>query len=196
MVEIKTEETLIEIALKIAKQKKGCLLVIMKSKFKYAPLLGEDVKPFNIMENKRRLEALALLDGACIITPEGLCEGYAINILNVKMFKGYGTRHCAAYTASLEGNTSILASEEDNKVRIFKEGKMIMQIDPTGKEDVSIKAHKAVNIMESIGIGTLATVGITMLAPAVGLTLGTGIVVFGSIHFITKILNNFRRIIK
>ena len=190
------EETLIEIALKIAKQKKGRLLVIMKSKFKYAPLLGEDIKPFSIFDNKRRLEALALLDGACIINQEGFCEGYAINILNVKMFKGYGTRHCAAYTASLEGNTSILASEEDNKVRIFKEGKMIMQIDPYGKEEASVKARYAVNIMESIGIGTVATVGITMLAPAIGITLGAGVIVFGTIHFMSRILNNLKNNIR
>src|SRR3989344_5736425 len=87
----------------------------------------------NMLENQRRLEALALLDGACIVDKNGSLIAYSAKIINTKVFKGFGTRHSAAYTASLNKNVAILASEEDRKIRIFKNGKLIMQIDPMEK---------------------------------------------------------------
>ena len=183
----KIEKLLIEIAIKIAKQEKGCLLILQRENLKYEKLIAQDVKPFNVMENQRRLEALALLDGACIIDTKGFLIAYAVNIKNTKTFTGFGTRHAAAYTASLHKNTSILASEEDKKIRIFKDGKLVMQIDPLEK-NIEYHTKEAVNVLESIGAGSIATIGTSILAPTLGVTLLPGIIIFGSTYYLVKLI--------
>ena len=45
------EETLTRIALKIAKQNKGCIFIIMNNKFDYSPLIEQDLKFFSVYEN-------------------------------------------------------------------------------------------------------------------------------------------------
>ena len=181
------EKTLIDIAIKIAKQEKGCLFVIKINGLNFDTLLPQDVKPFYILENQRRLEALALLDGACIVDKNGSLIAYSAKIINTKVFKGFGTRHSAAYTASLNKNVAILASEEDRKIRIFKNGKLIMQIDPMEK-NIESKTKEAVNVLESIGAGSIATIGASVLAPTLGITLIPGIVIFGSTYYLVKLI--------
>jgi DNA integrity scanning protein DisA with diadenylate cyclase activity len=185
----KIEKLLIEISLKIARQGKGCLFVIKEKNLDYENLLEQDVKPFNIFENQRRLEALALIDGACIIDQKGNLIAYGVSISNTKVFLGYGTRHSASYTASLNGNTAIMSSEEDKKVRIFKKGKLIMQLDPLEKR-VNNKVSEAVNILESMGFGVTATYGLTALVPNLspGLQIFPGIILFGSAYALIKFL--------
>ena len=181
------EKTLIDIAIKIAKQEKGCLFVIKINGLNFDTLLPQDVKPFYILENQRRLEALALLDGACIVDKNGSLIAYSAKIINTKVFKGFGTRHSAAYTASLNKNVAILASEEDRKIRIFKNGKLIMQIDPIEK-NIESKTKEAVNVLESIGAGSIATIGASVLAPTLGITLIPEIVIFGSTYYLVKLI--------
>ena len=181
------EKTLIDIAIKIAKQEKGCLFVIKINGLNFDTLLPQDVKPFDILENQRRLEALALLDGACIVDKNGSLIAYSAKIINTKVFKGFGTRHSAAYTASLNKNVAILASEEDRKIRIFKNGKLIMQIDPMEK-NIESKTKEAVNVLESIGAGSIATIGASVLAPTLGITLIPEIVIFGSTYYLVKLI--------
>lgn len=183
------EETLTRIALKIAKQKKGCILVIMNNKFDYAPLIEQDVKPFSVFDNQRRTEALAIIDGACIISPEGELINYASNIMNTKTYSGYGTRHAAAYTASHNGNIVIMASEEDGKVRIFKDAKLIMQLDSTEK-GIEQKTGEIANFLESFGAGTLASIGVGVLVPTVGITLIPGIIIFTSAHYAFRLIGD------
>ena len=186
MPEPNVEEVLTKIALKIAKQGKGCIFIIMNTNFDYAPLLEQDVKPFKIVDNQRRLEALALMDGACIIK-EGELIAYSANVLNVKNYPGYGTRHSASYTASQNGNVVILASEEDSKVRIFKDGKLIMQLDPFEK-GIEHKTSEVVSVLESIGAGTLSAIGVGILVPTIGITIIPGIIVFSTSHYVFKLV--------
>lgn len=181
------EKVLIDIAIKIAKREKGCLFVIKNNGISYEPLIKQDVKPFNVIEDQRRLEALALLDGACIIDSKGLLIAYAAKIKDTKAFSGFGTRHSAGYSASLNNNTSILASEEDKKIRIFKNGKLVMQIDPLEK-NIEYRTKEAVNILESIGAGSIATIGTSLIIPTLGITLVPGIIIFGSTYYLIKLL--------
>jgi len=183
----KIEEILIAIAIKIAKQEKGCLFVIKQNGLQYENLIPQDVKPFRIIDNQRRLEALALVDGACIIDKNGDLIAYAAQISNTKTFKGFGTRHSAAFTASLNKNIAILASEEDKKIRVFKNGKLLMQIDPMEK-NIEHRTKEAVNVLESIGAGSIVTLGASVLAPTLGITLIPGIVIFGSTYYLIKML--------
>jgi len=151
----------------------------------YSSLVEQSVPPFKVSENSKLLESLALMDGAVIIDKEGIMRSYGAMIKTTKTFKNFGTRHSAAISASKKGNTSIIISEEDRKIRIFKEGKMIMQIDPSQK-NIEKSVPFAVDILESVGAGTLGTIGTTLLVPSLGIALLPGLIVFGSAYYIAR----------
>lgn len=195
------EKTLIDICLKVAKNNKGCLIVLMDNSLDYAPLFPQDVIKFNIIGSERRVEALAMLDGACIVNPNGELIGYGMNILNVQTIKPrlylgiWGTRHQASYTASLTGNKVFMASEEDKKIRIWQNGKIIMQLDALEK-GIENKTSEAANLLQSLGFGSLATISSTIIAPAAlagaGIAIIPGIIIFGAAHYMAKqIFNGF-----
>ena len=108
-------------------------------------------------------------------------------IKSTKTFKGFGTRHSAAMSAAMGNNLVVLVSEEDRKVRILRHGKMVMQIDALQK-NVENSVPLAVNILETVGAGTLGAIGTSLLVPSLGLALLPGIVVFGSAYYLGKIL--------
>lgn len=177
------EETLIQVGLRIAKRGEGALFVV--GDVQYKPLVDQTVPPFIVTKNPKLLESLALMDGAIIIGKDAKLKAYGAMIKSTKTFKNYGTRHSAGITASKKGNLVVIISEEDKKVRILKEGKMIMQIDPSQK-NVEKSIPVAVNVLESVGAGTLGALGTTLLAPTLGIALLPGIVIFGSAYFLGK----------
>ena len=178
------EENIIKVCLKIAKRNEGALFVIGNTKYK--PLIEQTVPKFEAAKNPKLLESLALIDGAVILNKKGIVTAYGVMIKSTSAYKNFGTRHSAALSASKEnGNTAILISEEDKKIRIFKKGKMIMQIDPSQK-NVEKSVSNVANLMESIGAGTLGTIGTTILAPTLGVALLPGVIVFGSAYYFGK----------
>jgi hypothetical protein len=90
----------------------------------------------------------------------------------------------------MNGNLAVLSSEEDHKIRVFKDGHLIMQLDPYEK-GIEKKTHEAVNIMESIGVATLGVISTSIMVPTLGLTLIPGIIIFGSAHYLLKSLANY-----
>ena len=178
-------ETLIEIGLKIAKRGEGALFVV--GDVEYKPLVSQKIPSFKIQKNPKLLESLALIDGAVIIDKKGFLKAYGVMIKSTKTLKNFGTRHSAAISASKKGNLVVLISEEDRKVKIVQEGKMIMQIDALQK-NVEKSVSGAVNIIESIGAGTIGTIGTGILAPTLGITLLPGIIVFGSAYYLGKLM--------
>jgi len=187
----KIEKIMLDTAIKLAKNGTGSLAVLeLSNKVKYINLFNNDIEPFNILDSVRRYEILSSVDGAVIIGSDGMVKSYCAQISNTKPFKNFGTRHSAAYTASLNGNLAVLSSEEDHKIRVFKDGKLIMQLDPYEK-DIEHRTHEAVNIMESIGVATLGVIGTSTLIPTLGLTLIPGIIIFGSAHYLLKNLVNY-----
>src|SRR3989344_6000359 len=141
-----------------------------------------------VVKNPKLLESLALMDGAVIIDKKGFLKAYGAMIKTTKTFKNFGTRHSAAITASnKKGNFVLVVSEEDKKLRILVEGKMIMQIDSLDK-NVTKSVSDAVNLLESVGAGTMGTIGASLLVPAVGIALLPGIVVFGSAYYLGKLI--------
>ena len=181
------EKRLIDSTIRIIKDGEGCLFVIQLGELKYEPLIKNDFEKFSIMDdaNNKRMDLMAKTDGACIINKEGELIAYAQKINETKAFEGYGTRHSAGFSASLLGNISILGSQENKKVRIFKEGAMIMQLD-TLEKDIEKKTGQAVNLLESVGIGSLATLTAGALFPIAAVAIIPGILIFGSSHFIIK----------
>ncbi len=180
------EETLIEVGLKVAKRGEGALFVVGDTKYK--PLVDQKIQSFNVVKNPKLLESLALMDGAVIIDKKGFLKAYGAMIKTTKTFKNFGTRHSAAITASYKkGNFVLVVSEEDKKLRILVEGKMLMQIDSLDK-NVTKSVSDAVNLLESVGAGTMGTIGASLLVPAVGIALLPGIVVFGSAYYLGKLI--------
>jgi len=182
------EETLVQVGLRIAKRGEGALFVV--GDVKYKKLVNQSIPPFKVRDNPKLLESLALIDGAVIINKKGFLKAYGAMIKSTSAFKNFGTRHSAAISASKkEGNLVVLISEEDKKIRIMKGGKMIMQIDALQK-DVENSISQAVSILESVGAGTIGTIGTGLLVPTLGISLLPGVLVFGSAYYLGKLLSD------
>jgi len=182
----KLEEVLIQVGLRIAKRGEGALFVVGKAEYK--PLINQNVPPFMAVENPKLLESLALMDGAVVIDSNGMVEAYGVMIKSRKTFKNFGTRHSAGLSASRNNNLAIVISEEDRKIRILKNEKMIMQIDALQK-NVEKSVTSAVNVLESVGAGTLGSIGTGILVPSLGIAFLPGVIIFGSAYFIGKMLH-------
>jgi hypothetical protein len=88
---------------------------------------------------------------------------------------------------------SILCSEEERKIKIFRNGKYIMQLDALQK-NIHQETGKIAGMLETIGAGFIGTVGVVTLAPTLGITLIPGVVIFGGTYYaIRKILSKFRK---
>ena len=181
----KIEETLIQVGLRIAKRGEGALFVV--GDVKYKSLVKQSVPPFEITRNPKLLELLALMDGAVILDKNGIMKAYGVMIKSTRTFKNFGTRHSAGLSAAKGDNLVVLISEEDRKIRILKSGKMIMQIDALQK-NVEKSVPYAVELLESIGAGTIGTIGTSLLLPALGIAFLPGIIVFGSAYYLGKML--------
>ncbi|MDO8467990.1 MAG: DNA integrity scanning protein DisA nucleotide-binding domain protein [Nanoarchaeota archaeon] len=181
------QETLIQVGLRIAKRGEGALFVV--GKVSYKPLVEQRVPSFKVIENPKLLESLALMDGAVVIDEDGMMEAYGVRIKSTKIFKNFGTRHSAGISAATGSNLVVLVSEEDKKVRILKQGKMVMQIDALQK-DVEKSVTQTVRVLESVGAGTLGAIGTSILAPTIGLALLPGVVLFGSAYYLTRFISD------
>ncbi|WP_456471698.1 diadenylate cyclase [Methanocaldococcus sp.] len=97
------------------------------------PFAGHNVKVFD-EDVKGTIKELSHIDGAFIITEEGkvVAAGRFLDIGGkVEIKKGLGARHLAA--ASITKNTNAIAitiSESGGIVRVFKDGKIIAEIQP------------------------------------------------------------------
>ncbi|MCL6500878.1 MAG: DNA integrity scanning protein DisA nucleotide-binding domain protein [Candidatus Pacearchaeota archaeon] len=189
------EEKILKIALEIAKKGDGALFVIGKPN--YSLLVKQEIKPFNVLEpgTEKTLKAIATIDGAVIINENGLVVNYGAMIKKTRPFLGYGTRHAAAITASKNKNLSILCSEEEHKVKVFKNGKFIMQIDALQK-NVEKDIPRITTFLESIGAGFVGTVGVATLAPTLGITLIPGVLIFGGSYLAIKAIIKRIKVLK
>ena len=181
----KLKEILIQVGLRIAKRGEGALFVV--GDVKYKPLVEQTVPSFPVASNPKLLESLALIDGAVIINKEGIMEAYGVMIKSNKIFKNFGTRHSAAISASKKGNLVVIVSQEDKKVKILQEGKLVMQFDALQK-DIEKSVSGAVKMLETVGAGTIGAIGTSLLVPSLGITLLPGIIVFGSAYYLARML--------
>lgn len=193
---MKLDETIIKVLLKIAKRDEGALVIINPDgKIKYKPLVEQAVPSFDIFKNPKLLESLALMDGAVVIDGNGKMIAYGVKINSRKVLKNYGTRHSAALSASFGENTSFVLSEEDRKIRVFKKGKIVMQIDSLEK-GIEKKVSEISKVLEGVGVGTLGTIGAGIIATSVGfagITLIPGVIVFGGAYYLIKKLRERAR---
>ncbi len=188
----KIEEKILKIAIEIVREGNGALFIIGNTK--YRRMMKQKFQPFSVFDKgaEKTLKGLAGVDGAVIISKNGEVKDYGAMIKSERTFIGYGTRHSAGYSASKNNNIAILCSEEERKIRIFRNGKYIMQLDALQK-DIQENTFKIASMLETIGAGFLGTVGVVTLAPTLGITLIPGVVIFGgSYYVIRKIINAFK----
>ena len=133
----KAEEILLRVGTEIAKKKEGALMVISDN-CNYKLLRHQKIQPFSLFERgaEKMLENLAVVDGAVIVNTHGIVVDYGAMIKAKNVFPGYGTRHSAAYSASLFKNTTaILVSEEEQNIKVFRKGELIEKRDLSGRKD-------------------------------------------------------------
>lgn len=189
----KIEEQVLESAIELARKGEGALFVIA-DKVSYEKLIKQKLQKFNVLEKGARklLVSLATIDGAVIINSKGDVVDYGVMIKKARAYPGYGTRHAAAFTASNNNNTCILASEEERKVKIFKNGKFIMQLDALQK-NIENEIPKIASLLESVGAGLIGTIGASVLIPTLGIALLPGVIIFGASYFAIKELLSLTR---
>ena len=179
----KLEEVLIQVGLKIAKRGEGAIFVV--GTVSYQCLVEQAVPKFKAVNNPKLLESLAIMDGAIILDEDGFVEAYGVMIKSRETLKNFGTRHSAALSAAKGDNLVVMVSEEDKKIRIFRKGKLLLEIDARQK-DIQHNIPAVVNILEFIGAGAVGSFGTILLVPNLGLALLPGVVLFGSAYYIFK----------
>lgn len=186
MIAEEIEKVVLQVCLRICKRGEGALIVVGEADYKV--LVEQKVIPFYISENPKLLESLCLMDGAVVINTDGFLKAYGVKIKSPLVWKNFGTRTSAGYSASMkEGTIAYVVSQEDTRVRIFKSGKLIMEVD--GKlKDIEKKIPEVSKIIESIGYGTLGVIGASVLTPVIGIIAIPGITVFVAVTGITYFL--------
>lgn len=188
-------EKIIQVALRIARSGKGALIIVggnPQTLYKTESKINQ----FNIKDDLKLFESLAIMDGAIILDDIGRMINYGVTVVPKKMLSGYGTRHGAGLSASIDGATSFVVSEEDKKIRIIKEGEVVMQIDALEK-NVDKNISEISHLLESVGVGTVGTIGFAVVAPSIGLiglSLIPGVIVFGGLYYLIKKLNLIERL--
>lgn len=155
---------LLEVAKEISKKKQGALFVIAPEKeFKgiYESLYPQIISKHKIFEKgvKELILKLAELDGAFLISDDGIIVAFGARIKTSKALKGYGTKHAAAVgiTSHLKNSSAILVSEETNWIKIFKKGKIVLEMD-SSKTPKPVM-HKVVTFITDNDTALLATAG-------------------------------------
>jgi diadenylate cyclase len=157
---------LLEVSQEFAKRKLGALIVIApKKKFNkiYEPLYPQITGKNDIFEKGTRelMIKLAELDGAFLIGDDGTIVAFGARITKSKVLPGYGTKHAAAVgiTKHIQNSSAILVSEENNWVKVFKDGKIILELDST-KQPPQLM-NKIVNFVTDNDTALIATAGVS-----------------------------------
>lgn len=199
------EEEIINVCIKIAKRGEGAMFILGDNLTDFEFLVNQEIKRFNIIDNPKTTESLALQDGAVWIDTNGFIKGYAIAMTRIIPERNRGTRHASAVYASKNGNKVFLVSQEEKIIKIYYKSSLLMEINSL-KEKIEYKTKEVVNILENMGIGGMATIATATASPALynsifglsqttplGLAILPGIVVFGSIGYIIRLLAKIKR---
>jgi hypothetical protein len=133
----KVISTVTQIVNGMANKKKGSFFIISKSDISnkyerlYPDLFSNKKVSIFKKETQTLLIALLELDGAIVVDNSGYIVDYGVKVKKTKILFGHGTRHSAARGISCFPNVlSIISSEEDGKVRLFRNGEMVAEINP------------------------------------------------------------------
>jgi DNA integrity scanning protein DisA with diadenylate cyclase activity len=126
---------------------------------------------------------LATLDGAVVVSPDGQLLAYGARIRTQRTLPGFGTRHAAAkgYTDHDPEATVILASEETGWVKVFQQGRPVVEIDPA--EVSAGTLHKLSRYLVSKDAAILTAAGISAATLGLG---GVGLLVLGGSYIVVR----------
>jgi len=149
-----------------SKKGEGALFIISDEKsFKnsYTRLYPKILKSVSISTKgiEPVIEKLASLDGAILITNKGKFFDYGAMIKFTRAVRGYGTKHAAAagFTKRFEGSTAIVIPEKLDWIRVFKNGRIVLEMD-SGKKPLSIK-KKVISFLADNDTALLTTAGVS-----------------------------------
>ena len=164
-VEKKVHDAVLDIAKEMAKKREGALFVIgPKNKFKklYEPLFPQSRIKHKVYYKgmDEFLTKLATLDGAVIISNRGNILAYGSRLKRSRAVKGFGTKHAAAagITGAIPGSTAILVSEEVNWIKVFKDGKIVLEMDPVAETSRSLN-NKIISFLTDNDTALLTAAG-------------------------------------
>lgn len=157
---------LLDISKEIGRKKLGALFIIAKrGKFQtklYELLYPQAIAKTSILDKgaKELIIKLAELDGSFLIAEDGRIVAFGARIKKSKALPGYGTKHAAAVgiTSHLKNSTAILVSEETQWIKVFKTGKIILEIDSSKALSSSVN-HKVLTFLTDNDTALLATAG-------------------------------------
>lgn len=155
---------IIQIAQRIAEKKKGALFIIAPKyqlRGEFESLYPQILMPHSIFARGTTtvLEKLVELDGACVISDTGEFLAFGARVRKSIPVLGHGTKHAAAagITTLLKEATAILVSEESGWIKIFKEGKVVVEMD--AKMAPPSMMHKVVTFLTDNDTALLTTAG-------------------------------------
>ncbi len=150
-------------------QAEGCLFAIETAKpskqyyKRHEEIYKSKGKKLSVLNKNDRIiiKNLARIDGAMIISKHGELLNVGATLIYSKNFAGHGKRHAFSIgtTKLVPEVVCILASEEDRKIRTFKNGLCITEIDAETKLKLSTK-RKVVELLTSKTAGILIAGGI------------------------------------
>lgn len=188
--EKKVVKQIIDIAMEFGQEKKGSFFIITNRNLKhyYNLLYTNILEKTRVKVNDKRvlplIKKLAELDGAIIIDEDGHLCAYGAQIKKTKYYKGHGTRHSAALGISqIPGTVSIISSEEDGAVRIMKDGKTLVEINPFTKTPPTL-SEKIAELITSPSISLIG--GGSIGALALGVNPFVAAIVFTGSYIMTK----------
>ena len=157
--------TLLDISKNLAEQKKGALFVIaQKEKFSnaYECLYPKMLSNHSLFDKgaKELIQKLAELDGAFLLSHYGELVAFGARIKNSIPLKGYGTKHAAAtgITRKIKGSTAILVSEETNWIKVFRDGRIILEMDSMKKSPDTV-TNKVISFITDNDTALITTAG-------------------------------------
>ncbi len=183
------QEICIDVAMEVARNGKGCLIVVgdTDSYNTHFPNFFEKSKTTIFDDGMQKvLVKLAEIDGAIVVDSKGRVKAYGARVTRQSTHLGSGTRHAAGKGVSEEkGIVSVLASEEDKMIKIFKDGNQLVEINPFTK-GVDSHVSKVVGFINSPE-GAMAT-GAAMAIPFLGIP---GVIVFAGSYYVARNLFKF-----
>jgi diadenylate cyclase len=194
MEKFKSYECMMHVAKRIARSKEGALLVIApKASFAgtYDLMFPQVMKGKYVGEKgmEKVLEKLAVLDGAVLISDKGELIAYGAKLKHSSPLPGFGTKHAAASgtTSKLAGSTAILVSEEENWIKVFQDGKVILETD--SEDNPKPLEHKIISFLTDGDTALLTAGGLS--AAILGAPALAPIMVVGGTYLALKTARGF-----
>lgn len=187
-VELEVMQRVLDLAKKLARDKKGALFVIIPRELtagtyecQYPQLVfGGSLlsKGMDVV-----LEKLAMLDGAVYLTPQGDVIAYGARILKTSTLHGFGTRHAAAkgITEYNEKVTAVLVSEESGWIKVFQKGNIALETDAIAVSPSIMR--KLASYLTRHDTAILVSAGISAATLGLG---AIGVIVVGGTYLVVK----------